>query len=59
MILVYYTLDDGLVDYDFAKYAHAHIPDSELITFPSGGHLLFGHQEQYREVMAGFLKENL
>jgi hypothetical protein len=52
-------LDDGLVDYDFAKYAHAHIPDSELITFPSGGHVLLGHHEQCREVVAVFLKKHL
>ena len=57
--LILHSLDDGLVDYDFAEYAHAHIPDSELITFPSGGHALLGHQEQYREVVAGFLKEHL
>jgi pimeloyl-ACP methyl ester carboxylesterase len=52
-------LDDDLVDYDFAKYAHAHIPDSELITYPSGGHLLLGQDKQYRHVVARFLKEHL
>lgn len=57
--LILHSLDDGLVEYDFAKYAHAHIPDSELVTFPSGGHVLFGHQKQYQEVVAGFLKKHL
>jgi pimeloyl-ACP methyl ester carboxylesterase len=57
--LILHNLDDRLVDYDFATYAHARIPDSELITFPSGGHLLLGSREQYREVVAGFLKKHL
>jgi pimeloyl-ACP methyl ester carboxylesterase len=57
--LILHALDDHLVDYDFATYAHAHIPDSELITFPSGGHVLLGNHEQYREVVAGFLKKHL
>jgi pimeloyl-ACP methyl ester carboxylesterase len=57
--LILHALDDGLVDYDFAKYAHAHIPDSELITFPSGGHVLLRHHEQYRKVVAGFLKKHV
>jgi len=57
--LILHALDDGLVGYDFATYAHAHIPDSELITFQSGGHLVLGQDKQYREVVAGFLKKHL
>lgn len=56
--LILHALDDCLVDYDFAKYAHGHIPNSELIPFPSGGHMLLGQYEQYREVVASFLKEH-
>ena len=54
--LILHALDDRLVDYDFAKYAHEHIPNSELITFPSGGHILLGHHEQTSKVVASFLK---
>jgi len=57
--LILHALDDRLVDYDFASYAHAHISDSELITFKSGGHGLVRHHEQYRKVVAGFLKKHL
>ena len=57
--LILHALDDCLVDYAFAKYAHEHIPNSELITFPSGGHILLGHHEQCRKVVASFLKEHL
>ncbi len=56
--LILHALDDRLVDYDFAKYAHALIRNSELIPFPSGGHMLLGQYEQYREVVASFLKES-
>ena len=57
--LILHALDDGLVGYDFAAYAHAHIPDSELITFPSGGHALLKNHAKYRKVIAGFLKDHL
>jgi pimeloyl-ACP methyl ester carboxylesterase len=57
--LILHASDDLLVDYDFAEYAHEHIPNSELVTFPSGGHVLLGHPEKYREVVIGFLKEHL
>ncbi len=57
--LILHGLDDRMVDYDFAKYAHAHIPASELITLPSGGHLLLGQNVQYQEVVAGFLKKHV
>ena len=57
--LILHALDDRLADYDFAKYAHAHIPNSELVAFPSGGHLLLGQDKQYRKAVIGFLKEHL
>ena len=57
--LILHALDDRLVGYDFAKYAHEHIPDSKLVIFPSGGHALLGHHEQYRKAVAGFLKKHL
>ena len=57
--IILHATDDRLVDYDFAKYAHARIAKSKLVAFPSGGHLMLGHPEQYREVVAGFLKKYL
>jgi pimeloyl-ACP methyl ester carboxylesterase len=57
--LILHALDDLLVGYDFGKYAHEQIPGSKLITFPTGGHLLLGHEEQYREVVVGFLKAHM
>ena len=57
--LILHALDDRLVDYDFAKYAHARIPNSKLVAFPSGGHLLLGQDKRYRKAVIGFLKEHL
>jgi len=39
----------------FVKYAHVHISNFKLAIFPSGGHGLLGHHEQYRKIVAGFL----
>ena len=57
--LIFHALDDRLVDYDFAKYAHARIPNSKLVAFPSGGHLLLGQDKRYRKAVISFLKEHL
>jgi len=57
--LILHALDDGLVDVDFARYAHARIRTSELITFSSGGHFVIGIQQQCRDAIAGFLSKHL
>lgn len=57
--LILHASDDCLVDFDFAQYAHAHIPQSKLIAFQSGGHMLLGQQERYRAVVASFLKKHM
>ncbi len=57
--LILHALDDGLVDVDYANYAHARIGGSELVTFPSGGHFLIGIHQECRNAIAGFLKKHL
>jgi pimeloyl-ACP methyl ester carboxylesterase len=57
--LILHALDDRLVDVDFATYAHAHIRNSELITFSNGGHFVVGIYQQCRDTIAGFLKKHL
>ena len=57
--LILHALDDRLVDVDFATHAHAHIRNSELITFSSGGHFVVGIYQQCRDTIAGFLKKHL
>ena len=57
--LILHATDDQLVDYDFAEYAHANIPNNKLVAFPSGGHLLLGQDKPYRDAVTDFLKEYL
>ena len=56
--LILHALDDHLVNIDFATHAHAHIRNSELITFSSGGHFVVGIHQQCRSTIAGFLKKH-
>jgi hypothetical protein len=38
-----------------AEYAASKIPDSKLIIYDTGGHLLVGHEETVRAAVRGFL----
>jgi len=57
--LILHARDDRLVDYEFAEYAHTHIPTSKLIAFSSGGHLLLGQEKPYRDAVTEFLRDHL
>jgi len=51
--LVVTSEDDGYLTVDGARYTAAHVPGARLIVFPSGGHMLVGHQD---ELMAAIAK---
>lgn len=57
--LILHARDDRLVDYEFAEYAHTHIPNSTLVSFPNGGHILLGQDNAYRDAVTGFLDKHL
>jgi pimeloyl-ACP methyl ester carboxylesterase len=38
-----------------AQFAASRIPRAKLIIFDAGGHLLMGHQEELRDLIAGFI----
>jgi pimeloyl-ACP methyl ester carboxylesterase len=57
--LILHATDDRLIDYDFARYAHARISKSKLVAIHSGGHLLLGQDKQHRNRVSGFLKKHL
>lgn len=40
------------------QYSAEHIPDARFIGFPTGGHMLVGHQEQVSAEILGFLREH-
>ncbi len=56
--LILHALDDGLVPYEFATYAHERIPNSELITFQTGGHIFIALDQRFKEVITRFLTEH-
>ncbi len=56
--LILHALDDGLVPYEFATYAHERIPDSELITFQDGGHIFIAINDRFQDTVVRFLQEH-
>ena len=50
------TADDLYGTYDGARYTAAHIPKARFIGYPTGGHMLVGHQDDVRDAIVAFLK---
>lgn len=48
--------DDLFGTYDSAKYTAGQIPKARFIGYPSGGHLVVGHQQEVIEEISAFLK---
>jgi hypothetical protein len=42
--------------FDGARYTAAHIPGARFVGYPSGGHLLVGHQEAVTSEIVAFLR---
>ncbi|MCC5890785.1 MAG: alpha/beta hydrolase [Alkalibacterium sp.] len=47
--IIIHARDDALVTIDHAEYVHENIPDSELVTFDTGGHALIAETEVITE----------
>jgi 2-hydroxy-6-oxonona-2,4-dienedioate hydrolase len=54
--LILSVADDLFGTYDGARYSAEHIPRARFISYPSGGHLCVGHQEEVLSEIANFLK---
>jgi pimeloyl-ACP methyl ester carboxylesterase len=54
--LILSVADDLFGTQDGARYSAEHIPRARLISYPSGGHLCVGHQEEVMTEIANFLK---
>jgi len=50
------TADDLSGTFDAARYTAEHIPRARFIGYPSGGHLLVGHQKEVSSEIIAFLK---
>ena len=53
--LIVAAADDLYGTYAGAQYSAEHIPQARFIGYPSGGHLLVGHQEEVMSEIASFL----
>ena len=53
--LVISTQDDTYGTWDGAKYSADHIPNARFLGFPTGGHLLVGHQREVTSEVTKFL----
>jgi pimeloyl-ACP methyl ester carboxylesterase len=54
--LVMSAADDLFGTFDGARYTAEHVPGARFIGYPSGGHLLVGHQEDVVSEIAAFLQ---
>lgn len=57
--LVISAADDLYGTYESGLYTAEQIHDGEFVGFPTGGHLLLGHDEEVRSHFTGFLKQRL
>jgi 2-hydroxy-6-oxonona-2,4-dienedioate hydrolase len=53
--LVISAEDDGYGTYAPARYTAQHVPGARFVGFPTGGHLLVGHQAQVEAEVSAFL----
>ncbi len=54
--LVIHALDDSLAKYENAEALAATFPNGELLSIPSGGHLLLSRGEMVRSEIAAFIQ---
>jgi 2-hydroxy-6-oxonona-2,4-dienedioate hydrolase len=54
--LIVSVADDLFGTFDGARYSAEHIPRARFIGYPSGGHLLVGHQKEIMSEIAAFLR---
>jgi pimeloyl-ACP methyl ester carboxylesterase len=55
--LIISAADDLYGTFDGARYTAEHIPHARFIGYPSGGHLLVGHQKDNTSEIIAFLKQ--
>ena len=57
--LVIHAEDDITVPVEQAFYAAQRIPDAELVTLPSGGHVLLGQHDKVKSIVLKFLNQHV
>jgi pimeloyl-ACP methyl ester carboxylesterase len=54
--LIFGVADDLYGTYDGARYTAEHVPHAGFISYPSGGHMMVGHQSEALSEIVAFLK---
>lgn len=54
--LIIHAQDDTLQQYDYALHSAKHIPNSTLISYETGGHMLIGHHEEVHIIYMKFIQ---
>jgi pimeloyl-ACP methyl ester carboxylesterase len=57
-VLIVNAVDDPLTLYKNAQSAAERIPGAKLVTIEDGGHMMLGHEERIRSIIAAFLDEH-
>ena len=55
--LILHAKDDKLASYADVEKAWDRFPNSTLVSFETGGHLMVGHEEEVKEAVMAFVKE--
>jgi len=50
-VLIFHSKNDPMASFETAKNMHQRLPNSKLVEFETGGHLLFGHEEEIQRVL--------
>jgi pimeloyl-ACP methyl ester carboxylesterase len=50
--------DDLYGTFDGARYTADHVPNGRFVGYPSGGHMLVGHDDEASLQIAAFLRES-
>ena len=55
--LILHAKDDKLASYADVEKAWDRFPNSTLVSFETGGHLMVGHEEEVKDAVMAFVKE--
>lgn len=55
--LILHAKDDKLASYADVEKARDRFPNSTLVSFETGGHLMVGHEEEVKDAVMAFVKE--
>lgn len=57
--LILHAKDDKLASYADVEKAWDRFPNSTLVSFETGGHLMVGHEEEVKDAVMAFVKEQI